>query len=142
MYYPNYEWRNMAKRKNSDGFDDAYWVHHYTILVEGLRTIQKGVLIEEGALTEGVRCINESPRWKKNVIKCDEVGNKHFPARTWQSVFRSGHWDISNLKNEQHKLNFPFLFFLLFLQLKTWRFVNEISVSFRETMQNIFSGSP
>ena len=29
--------------------------YYYTILVEGLRTIREGVLIEEGALTEVVR---------------------------------------------------------------------------------------
>ena len=30
-------------------------VHYFTILVEGVRTIQEGVLIEKGALTEVVR---------------------------------------------------------------------------------------
>ena len=30
-------------------------VHYYTILVEGVRSIWEGVLIEEGALTEVVR---------------------------------------------------------------------------------------
>ena len=30
-------------------------VHYYTILVEGVRTIREGVLIEEGALTEVVQ---------------------------------------------------------------------------------------
>ena len=29
--------------------------HYYTALVDGVRTIQEGVLIEEGALTEVVR---------------------------------------------------------------------------------------
>ena len=29
--------------------------HYYTILVEGVRTIREGVLIDEGALTEVVR---------------------------------------------------------------------------------------
>ena len=31
--------------------------HYYTILVEGVRTIREGVLIEEGALTEVVRYV-------------------------------------------------------------------------------------
>ena len=29
--------------------------HYYTVILEGVRTIRQGVLIEEGALTEVVR---------------------------------------------------------------------------------------
>ena len=38
--------------------------HHYTIIVEGVRTIREGVLFEEGTLTEVVRYITTTTKLK------------------------------------------------------------------------------
>ena len=63
--------------------------HYYTILVEGVRTIREGLLIEGAALTEVVRYINPDSKGTKRSVTY------------WATIFLQGDFQSYFIEHKQ-----------------------------------------
>ena len=97
LFLKNFQYIKLKKSKLIER------AHYYTILVEGVRTIREGVLIEEGALTETWQTSKKA--WQFQNINMDSV----------ESFLKS----LSSSKLVVDSSYFYFLLFLL-LHLNLW----------------------